>query len=196
MWKSLGSALNKDKWYLVLIVAAGVLFDFVLDWLPYQGYNMVVAMSFLLLVSLLKTWITEVIPVRLRAGKDLGGLAGKYIGLSAFFIVLTFALSTLYVQLFKEVAPVLTGATTTILGSLFLLGFMGAVGQGIGLWKGIKAIVCKHTLMWLCVWFISWQLFKLFYWLMPANLLVRGILDYLITILIIYSLLPRLSTQK
>ena len=127
--------------------------------------------------------LTIVLPACINEQKKLWNIGLKYVGLRLACEVLLFILTVNGLPYSWLKWPFF------VLGGTLFLGFLCAAAQGTGLWNGIKILLSKHLLKWLCVLVFI----KLALWLgtfLSDRAFVQGMWGALTNIFIVYSCLP------
>ena len=136
--------------------------------------------------------LSQILPTCVHEQKKLWYIAWKYFVLKFLCFALFLILTSLYIKMTPKISftiYLIIWSRFVIMSTLFL-GFLSSAANTIGLWAGIKNLLTRHFVEWICV-------LILFLWL---GSLLSGEIAFLSTILtiitnmtVVYICLPLLK---
>ena len=174
--------IKRDGWKVLVLLLLGGCLDVL---------SMVVAKYFvlLLLMGALGYLIQQILPTCLHERKTFWNIGWKYIVWR-----LLVEMVILVVLINAGVSYALLKWPFFIIANTLFLGFLCAAGNNTGLWRGIKTLITKYTLRWLCALVVI----KLALWVgafLPAITFVNGMWITLVNVLVVYGCLPLFKSQ-
>lgn len=154
----------------------------------------------LIVISIFNILFQHILPACIHEQKNLWNIGWKYLALRILCEIIL-AIVPIVLPFLHEVRPLFIAVMLVyfIIISTLLLGFLCAAANSTGLLTGIKTLITKYLLKYVCILLIFWLIQKIPTLLMGVDFMrtsmtkvtfIYGIISAIIQIAIVYICLP------